>query len=433
MLLQPTAAHLSTIAHATSILRNFSSRAPPAYPAAQRLGIWTSNTTASRTLMLRLANQGATPFSTGSSQSFGAVFSSLRLQQSSNFSRAFTTVSRRPTRPLAVVSTSGRLALRKHIFFSQLRANSSYRDPQNVGRRRPFRFLIKTALVTTALVSIPAILIFGTPAAAIVIVPLVIGGIAGGSLLLAGGLLFFFVPIIVTGGALVLGTFSLPAALALNDLEKILRRDKNGVHSTALTTLGSEWEIQSSRPDEWFRWTFPKESGAMDKASIRMAVFDGQDDKGHKMITAQLLDRINNESGSELERADNDEENVRTGTTKSNHFWDGSVNISNKSNDSSWLSIDDLSIKHEQNHFLIQMEDYGDKLLEQKWAKKYLQLGQIVDRAATEIETTTSTELGEQVVLVRKKKRSIWATFSWYGDIMLRVPFDRTWIRDVSE
>lgn len=86
------------------------------------------------------------------------------------------------------------------------------------------------------------------------------------------------------------------------------------------------------------------------------------------------------------------------------------------------------------------MEDDGAKMMDQPWAKKYLALGQIVDRAASEMEAARpGMKLGEQVVLVHKndKRRggddSFWRRWSPYGDLSVRIPFDRTWVKDLSD
>ncbi|KAF9348514.1 hypothetical protein BGX26_000094 [Mortierella sp. AD094] len=65
-------------------------------------------------------------------------------------------------------------------------------------------------------------------------------------------------------GVLTLWLGTVPKAITSRDLNKILKRAKehafsNPLDSTpALTALGPDWEIQTSKSDEWFRWDSPR-------------------------------------------------------------------------------------------------------------------------------------------------------------------------------
>jgi len=299
-------------------------------------------------------------------------------------------------------------------------------------KRRPFRFLFKTMAISAAIVVIPAFLIFGAPLGGFILVPIVIGGVVGGALLLTGGLFLFLVlPIAALGGALTLWFYAMPAAVTAKDLNTILKRAQSQDTVSALRILGSDWEIQKASSDEWFRWTFPKNERSLDKISIRMAVFDPADDSPRKQTTLQWMDSIGNEitehGGNTDLVVDNETREVikRHKKSSSRRF--------EIRNNSDTFSVDNLYIIRENDHVLIEIEDDGEKLLRQKWGKKYLELAKIVDKAATELEGSQGLELGEQIVLVQKHKDSFWNRFSLMGNIALRVPFNRTWIHDVTD
>ena len=108
------------------------------------------------------------------------------------------------------------------------------------------------------------------------------------------------------------------------------------------------------------------------------------------------------------------------------------------------MMLESLKIQRDGDHILVHMEEDGAKMMDQIWAKKYLALGQVVDRAASEMEAARpGMKLGEQVVLVHKNNSSsngrhhnddsFWRRWSPYGDLSLRIPFDRTWVKDLSE
>ncbi|KAI1306759.1 hypothetical protein EDD11_004657 [Mortierella claussenii] len=291
--------------------------------------------------------------------------------------------------------------------------------------RRPFRFLFKAILVSTAVIAIPATLAFGFPAASFVFIPLVVGGLVGGMFLLTGGILFFVFPIVVFGSALTFSVCALPAAVNFKDLNQIVKGAENlKDDGAALEALGQGWEIQRANPkEEWFHWRFPKNDREVDKISVRMQVFDPEDQSNRKEKTIKWLD--------DMQRDGKEDDNIRSLSSS------GRSNFQFRNNsDSSQASIQNLSINRENDHLLIQIEDDGAKLLNQKWSKKYLQLAQVVDKAATEMERRQSgLTLGNQIVLVRRKEyqHSFWNKFSLLGDIALRIPFDRTWIHDVSD
>jgi hypothetical protein len=290
-------------------------------------------------------------------------------------------------------------------------------------------------IVSSALVALPAIVVFGAPIASLFMIPIAVGGIVGGALLLTGGILFLALPMAAVGGAVAFYVISMPAAVAVKDMNKILKRDRKDHYETAMGTLGSDWEIQSSSPEEWFQWSFPTRPGQDDKISIRMAVFDPNDHSDRKERTFRFLDRIRSES---YEKEEEGEEHIVLidGEEKKKYKKDrilrnGHLTLSNDSNS---FKVKHLDVKREQDHFLIQIEDDGERLMQQKWAKKYLQLARIVDRAATEMESQhPGLNLGSQVVLVHRNEESFWNKFSFYGDIALRVPVDRQWVRDLKD
>ncbi|KAF9437099.1 hypothetical protein BGZ76_002015 [Entomortierella beljakovae] len=318
-------------------------------------------------------------------------------------------------RSILTRSSSKEFTFAKAIRQQSQRSYSRYPSP----RRRPIRFILKLMVVSSALVALPAIIIFGAPVASIFVIPLAVGGIVGGAFLLAGGILFLVIPIVTVGGALVFWFCAMPAAVTAGDLNKIIKRSKNKESSSpksALEALGSEWEIQSSRSDEWFRWTFPTKDNELDKISIRMAVFDPNDKSERKRSTLRWMN-----SFGESEKYDKNGIKSEKGKIQFN-------------NNSERLSVNNMIVKREDDHILIDIEDDGAKLLSQKWSKKYLELARLVDLAATELESRSGSKLGNQVVLARKDNHdSFWNKFSLWGDISPRIPFDRTWIHDVLD
>lgn len=244
---------------------------------------------------------------------------------------------------------------------------------------------------------------------------------------MTGGILILALPMAAVGGAVALYIFSMPAAVAVRDMNNILKRESREHYKTALAALGPDWEVQSSSPDEWFHWTFPTTAGQLDKISVRMAVFDPNDHTGRKERMFRFLDRIDSESFEEEHVVIDGEERKKTKKiTKSGHF--------QMSNNSESFKIERLDVQREQDHILITMEDRGERLMEQKWAKKYLQLARIVDRAAAEMEMQhPGLNLGQQVVLVHRNEKSFWNRFSFYGDVAVRMPVDRQWVKDLSE
>ncbi|KAG0293689.1 hypothetical protein BGZ98_002083 [Dissophora globulifera] len=274
-------------------------------------------------------------------------------------------------------------------------------------RRRPIRFLFRMATLSALVVAVPAIVFLDAPFNTLGYVPLTVFG-TGAVLMLAGRLLYVFLPVAVIGGATMFWIAAMPAADQMKDLRKIMKRDKEGGrHSTtALSTLGSEWEIQKARPDEWFQWTFPERGDAkqLDKINIRMAVFDPNDSSSKKERSLRKFDKF--------------EEKCKKSGKMHHDFPEG------------------LDIRRDGDQIVIKMEENGEKLMEQKMAKKYLALGRIVNKAATEMEAAQpGLKLGEQVVLVHKNKHSdaFWAQWSPFGGLSLRIPFNRTWVDDLSD
>ncbi|KAH7044912.1 hypothetical protein BKA57DRAFT_468211, partial [Linnemannia elongata] len=292
-------------------------------------------------------------------------------------------------------------------------------------------------VLSTVLVAVPMVMIFDAPCNTLVYVPLTVGG-AGLALMLTGRLLYIALPIFAIGGAAMFWATTMPAANTVKDLKKILERDEksngNGRYApTALSALGGDWEVQPARPDEWFRWTFPTvssstskgdkpDAAALDKLSVRMAILDPHDQSERKAKTMKFLDKFQDKEVSSKMRR---------------HFKDHADSDSHHRECSRML--ESLKVQRDGDHILVQMEDDGAKMMDQPWAKKYLALGQIVDRAASEMEAARpGMKLGDQVVLVHKidKRRgaedSFWRRWSPYGDLSVRIPFDRTWVKDLS-
>ncbi|KAF9920706.1 hypothetical protein FBU30_009374 [Linnemannia zychae] len=291
----------------------------------------------------------------------------------------------------------------------------------HVQKGRTLRFLWRTMAISAAVIALPAVLLFGAPVISLIFVPVVVGGIVGGVLLLTGGLLFIFLPIAVIGGATAFWVAFLPASMSVQQLNKIIKRSKNGSVS-ALDALGPDWEIQPAGPNEWFKWIFPAKAGDKDEVSIRVGVFDPNDYSNRKVKMFKWMDSF--------EQGD-DHEGTKRGSLVT---YNSNSNFEFR-NDSNSFSVESLSVIRDNDHFVIHMKDDGAKLLRQKWGKKYLELAEIVDRAANEIEARSSdSKFGNQVVLVqRHKKNSFWSKFSIHGDLALRIPVDRQWVHDVTD
>ncbi|KAG0352963.1 hypothetical protein BG005_007670 [Podila minutissima] len=277
-------------------------------------------------------------------------------------------------------------------------------------RRRPF--IRRMVILSTLFVAVPAVVAFDAPCSTLIMVPLAVGG----GLLLTRSLLFFVLPVAIVGGAAAFWVVSMPAVTTVKDLKKILKRNEQGDFVSALNALGPNWTVQAAKPDEWFRWTFPEtvsnknndKPAALDKVDIRVGVFDPKDQSEGKIRMFKFLDRI--QDSDEFKKCRSDSKCSKT------------------------ECVENLQVRRDENHIVITMEDNGEKIMEQEWAKKYLELGQIVDRAASELEARQpGKRLGEQVVLVHKNKDSFWNRFSPYGDLSLRIPFNRTWLHDLSD
>ncbi|KAF9165130.1 hypothetical protein DFQ26_000574 [Actinomortierella ambigua] len=351
----------------------------------------------------------------------------------------------------------------------------SHHHSHGYRRRGPFRFLMKAIMYSTAIIAIPAIVVFGASTALpILFVPIAVGG----ALFFAGSLVFLVLPVVLIGGAVTFFAFSMPAAMAMKDVNKILKRDNghgsggndgddydymNGGagHWSALGTLGKDWEIQPAGEDEYFHWSFPTNRQPLDKVEIRLAVFDPEDSSRRKHKALKWFDRlaegINEEApcGStdchhrdhhhrrHYRKGDDDDSDNGNdnNNNNSNNNSGKTTSLSRKSHfqyrQSMWEDYEgpkDMTLRRDGNHVEIQFEDDGAKVMKTKIAKKYLRLGQIVDRAASEVEAREGRKLGDQVVLVRKvaARDSCW-WWTPYGEISLRIPFSRQWVRDLSD
>ncbi|KAF9942419.1 hypothetical protein BGZ67_001775 [Mortierella alpina] len=312
----------------------------------------------------------------------------------------------------------------KHMHDSWRRCgHRGFHYHHHMRRRRPARFLFRMMVLSTVLVAVPAVMIFDAPSKTLALVPLTVAGV-GGALMLTGRLLYVALPIMAVGGAAVFWCTTMPAANTVKDLKKILERDAKGgrYNSTALNALGSNWEIQSAKNDEWFRWTFPEmgDPKSLDKVDIRMAVFDPNDHSDRKHKVMKFLDKLH------------DEDDVEGRKRRFKH-----CRKNKRDGDDKYCSIEQFDLKRDGDHLTVHMEVDGEEMMDHTWAKKYLALGQIVDRAAKEIEAAhPGMRLGDQVVLVHKRNSdndSCWSRWSPYGDLSLRIPFNRTWVNDLSE
>lgn len=310
----------------------------------------------------------------------------------------------------------------------QLRRYANNNNYNNNGRRRPFRFLFKWLTISSVIVAIPAVLVIGPPALSILALPLGIGAVVGGALVFTGSLLFFVLPILAVGGAVFFWTVSMPAAMTIKELDKIIKRDKKEHYPTAVSALGPDWEVEAAREDEFFHWTFPKGKYDLDRAHIRLAVLDPNDESGRKQRLFKFFGFVDKKSSSSFSSSSEDNAENRPGKDvikSKGHF--------EFRNNGGGFEVEDLEIRRDGDHIEVEFQDDGEKLMKQKWLKKYVALGQVVDKAAAEIEQMQGVQLGEQVVLVRRKTDSFWNRFSIYGDIAPRIPFDRRWIHDVTD
>ncbi|KAG0360793.1 hypothetical protein BG005_009873 [Podila minutissima] len=297
--------------------------------------------------------------------------------------------------------------------------------------RRPFRFLFKWLTISSVIVAIPAMFVFGVPALGILVIPLGVGAVVGGALVFTGSLLFVVLPVLALGGAAFFWTVSMPAAMTAKELDKIIKRDMKDHYPTAVSALGPEWGVEAAREDEYFHWTFPKHENDLDKARIRMAVFDPNDESGRKQRMFKVLEYVDKDSSSSsfsksrvTFKGDNDNGHGQVIKSKGNFEF---------RNNNDGFAVQDLEVRRDGDYIEVEFRDDGAKLMKQKWLKKYVALGKVVDRAAAEIEQIQGMQLGDQVVLVRRKTDSFWNRFSIYGDIAPRIPFDRRWIHDVID
>jgi hypothetical protein len=269
--------------------------------------------------------------------------------------------------------------------------------------------LWRMMVLSTVFVAIPAVVFFDAPCKTVALVPLSVLG-AGIAIRIAGRLAYVALPLLVVGGATVFWLMVIPSASTAYDLKKLVKRQENaGPYASAIGVLGPNWEIQKAQPNEWFRWSFPERGSKnqLDKVDIRMTVFDPNDHGEFKEQSLQWMDR---------------------------HKFDRLDEIKRKSKDCDYKIPDSLNITRQGDQFLIQMEDDGEKLMNQMMARKYLDLARLVDKAAKEMEAANpGMNLGEQVVLVHKNnKDSFWNRWSPYGELNLRIPFNRTWVNDLN-
>ncbi|KAG0343120.1 hypothetical protein BG004_005478 [Podila humilis] len=323
-----------------------------------------------------------------------------------------------------------RLGLLQRQQHQQLRryTKGNYGSSSNnpVTKRRPFRFLFKWLTVSSAVVAIPAAFVFGPAALSILAIPLGVGVIVGSALVFSGGFLFIVLPGLAIASVAAFWTMSLPAAMLFRELDQIIKRDRKGHYTTALSALGSEWTVEASRPDEYFLWTFPKDESQLDKAEIRMAIFDPNDNSGRKQRMAKLFEFVDRDSKDDI--LTEVSEKGQAIKLKNNS------NVEYRNSSSNCDSTHNLEVRRVGDHVEIKLQDDGAKMMKQKWVSKYVELGKVVDRAASETEQMQGVTLGNQVVLVHRKASDWhWDKFSIYGHLAPRIPFDRRWIHDVAD
>ncbi|KAF9405207.1 hypothetical protein BGZ94_003695 [Podila epigama] len=279
----------------------------------------------------------------------------------------------------------------------------------------PRSFVRRMMFISTLFVAVPAVFVFDCPYSTLIFVPLAVGG----GLLLTRGLLFYVLPLAIVGGATAFWFFATPVARPLKDLHRVLKQNEKGEYASALNNLGPDWSIQPAKEGEWFHWEFPQPANGkkgnntgstLDKVNIRVALFDTKDQSERKQRTLTFLDRINK-------------------------FDDSERHIKKWSSRNAPCPIENVMVRRDGNHVVITMEDDGEKIMEQSWAQMYLTLGRMVDRAATELEARhPGKKLGEQVVLVYKNKDDSCSNrWSPYGNVAIRIPFNRTWIHDMAD
>ncbi|KAF9988074.1 hypothetical protein BGZ65_012463 [Modicella reniformis] len=431
-------ARLVSVANATRLFRAISKQTFASTSAnnAKSFGFFTHSNNeaiASRYNTGHFAHQPQQPLSSFFSTSSSGARYNIKPSSSTLFTRATTATSSPFFQGQAIRGFSRRAWKAEHESFSQAAHDCWYGHRAAHGgfrgfhhhhhymmrRRRPMRFIFRMMVLSTVLVAIPAIMVFDAPCSTLAKVPLTVFGV-GVVLMLAGRLVYIALPVLAIGGATMFWVTTMPAANTVKDLKKILEREERaGRYTTALSILGSDWEIQRAQPNEWFRWTFPErgDKKQLDKIDIRIAIFDSNDYNDHRESALKLLDKFEDMNMNEMKR--------RCKHRQDKHDIDCSL-------------MESLKLKRDGDQVVIQMEEDGEKLMEQKFAKKYLNLGRIVDKAAKEMEAARpGLNLGEQVVLVRKNRGynrdSFWSRWSPYGDLSLRIPFNRTWVNDLSD
>ncbi|KAI1292408.1 hypothetical protein EDD11_008784 [Mortierella claussenii] len=427
---------LVSVANATKMVRALPKRTFTSFGSASKLSSARQEAFASRSHLHQFVSQKESPFSrlfstspfaakpnttssffskNAAAESFSPIFQTQPLR---GFSRrawrddheAMYKAAHEYWRGGAGVHQGGHHGRGKEWRVSRCHGFRGYHDsPHFMPRRhRSRRFLFRAAVLSTVLVAVPAVVVFDAPYRTLAFVPLTVLGV-GGVLMLTGRLLYIALPVVAIGGATAFWVTVMPAANTAKDLKKILKRDKNSDrYTTALSTLGTDWEIQAAQSNEWFRWTFPERSDKkqLDKVDISMSVFDPNDHSDRKAKVMQMIDKMQKRMSSEKDKP--------------------GCNVPQS-----------LTVKRQGAQISIHMEEDGEKIMEQKMAKKYLALGRIVVKAAKEMEAAQpGLNLGEQLVLVHKKKNrdeSSWGSWSPYGDLSLRIPFNRTWVNDLQD
>ncbi|KAK3845579.1 MAG: hypothetical protein J3R72DRAFT_436110 [Linnemannia gamsii] len=428
MLHQHTIPRLASLANAARILRTASTINGSNNPARlARTGTALQESLPARHSLTKTFIQAQHPrFVSTSSSSLRPAATALGLQ--GHAARGFAKQS-------SLLATKGQFTtgggLRSTSLQQQIRAFSKgHPEYRLVRKRRPFRFLWRVMVISAAVVALPAILLFGAPIASLVLVPVAVGGVVGGVLLLTGSLLFLVLPIVAVGGVAAFWFISMPASMTARELNQIIKRSRK--EESALRALGSDWEVQSAGPNEWFKWEFPRTAEALDKISIRVGVFDPNDHSERKENTFKWLDRMSEDDDKDDKEDENENRVVKH---KHNKYSSSKSHFEVRNNSDTFVAVENMSVIRENDHVLIEIEDDGAKLLNQKLGKKFLLLAQIVDRAAGEMERATpGLKLGNQVVLVQRRQgESFWDKISIHGDLALRIPVDRQWVHDVTD
>ncbi|KAF9423463.1 hypothetical protein BGZ94_008276 [Podila epigama] len=334
-------------------------------------------------------------------------------------------------RPAQVIRGFSSHAWRRQFVASRLGLQSHMRSniqhPPNfrsVPSRRPFPSLFKWLAISSAIITIPAMFLFGPGALIVVLFPLGIVTMLGTGLVFAGTIFFIGLPLALIAGGISLSVIGLPAATVYKDLDNIITRSHQDDYLTAISVLGTEWTVEPARPDEFFHCGSSmasrifKDGKTPDKMHIRMTVFDPTEKSIRKTRTFDQLS-----FGKDKDDNMGAERDVATAKSERQHHRE--VEMRNNSS----FGLDNLEIRRKGDKVEITLEDDFEKMMKRPMLQKYVALGKVVDRAASEVEQMQGMQLGNQVVLVRKKPDSIWTRMSFYGDLVPQIPFDRNWIQ----